>query len=203
MCPNLSDQSVSNAVSTNAPQLKSVNLIWEGPYTFKELLWSNKSDEYKKNFNCSGVYLWHLEGSDRPDYVGKSAGNPSLWLRQFHHYLFQIGGSYTIPAGFTVAKKKWTCDHQDSNVMDTIFDENSFKEVISDGFRYATAIRICIAKLPRHQVKDAERNLLFNLKPYMTLWGTKTQPDISLAIRHDCTRCRMLNAGSCTYFKPI
>lgn len=177
----LGREDVVEPKSVDDPELVRVELNWEGPFSFKELLLTK---EYKEKFKCSGVYLWKTPDSNVVEYVGRASGNPSLWVRQFQHYICLIGGHYHIPAPFTDTGNKWVCNHENSEALDTLFDEMKFNKVTAYGFRYAAAINIYLAKLSFDKVNWVERNLLYDLQPSTTDWGKKTAPDHPIILIH-------------------
>ncbi|MFA6224069.1 MAG: hypothetical protein WC647_17345 [Desulfomonilaceae bacterium] len=170
-----------------------IKLCWKGPFSFKDLL---TNERYKKDYKCSGVYLWEMASAEAPQYIGKATGRPGLWLRQFHHYISLIGGHYTVPPQFTNNGKEWICDYEKNEVLEILFNEQKFKEVISYGFRYAAAIKIFLAKLSQEKVNIVERNLLHDLKPSTTFWGTQTVPKELVKIVHCETSCPTTIAGA-------
>lgn len=167
-------------------QTETIGLSWEGPFSFKDLLTTKKHHE---DYNCAGVYLWEIVGEKFPQYIGKATGSPSLWLRQFHHYISLIGGLYTVPMQFTNNGADWVCDYNNDEVLGILFNEQKFKEVISYGFRYAAAIQIYLAKLSASKVNVVERNLLYYLKPSTTNWGTQSEPKERVRLIHSGTSC--------------
>lgn len=163
-----------------------IELKWEGPFSFRDFL---LNEDHKKKYQCSGVYLWEVAGEEVPQYIGKATGSPSLWLRQFHHYISLIGGLYTVPMQFTNNGADWVCDYNNDEVLGILFNEQKFKEVISYGFRYAAAIQIYLGKLPASKASVVERNLLYYLKPSTTNWGTQSEPKERVRLIHSGTSC--------------
>jgi hypothetical protein len=164
--------------------MREIELIWDGPFTFHDLL---KNENNRKKYSCSGVYLWKevSDGKTVIAYVGKASGSPDLYQRQFQHYVSQIGGHYVIPTAYRSKKEKdWSCDRNNPEVLDIIFDKEKFIEIVSDGFSYINHLEIFLAPVSSNLVNIVERNLLFDLKPIRTKWGTKTEPSERIKIEH-------------------
>jgi hypothetical protein len=156
-------------------------LIWEGPYHFDSILCS---EEIYKSFNESGVYLW-IDKNQQNEvyYVGKATGSPSLSARLVQHYMGYIGGRYTMPY-HRFDNRQWSLNIKNKNVLETILSEDKFIDVVSAGFKYVRQLEIYLSKQPREIVNRLERNLLYYLKPYGTKWGTLTNPEEILNIKH-------------------
>ncbi len=113
---------------------------------------------------------------NRITYVGKATGSPSLSRRQLQHYMSYIGGCYFIPAAYRNSGRAWSLDVSDTEVIETITDQSSFLPLISDCFRYVERIAIFLAINSEENLAPVERNLLFNIKPEDTNWGTQSPP---------------------------
>lgn len=170
---------------TEFPQtdLRSVTLLWRGPFSFEELL---RSAALRAEFSCAGVYLWkEQQGADQNiAYIGKAGGSPSLFSRHVQHYMGYVGGSYSIPAEFRAKVSEWSLDIQNAAVLDTILDVERLKRVIEDGFAYVRKLSIYLAQVAASDTRTVERTLLFTLKPIRTKWGTLSRPSETLNIIH-------------------
>ena len=161
-----------------------VTLHWQGPFTLPKFL---QSVEYTNEFKGkSGVYLW-----TEPDdvgkvltYVGCASGKPCLWIRQFQHYMNLIGGQYNIPAEFRHDKQQWGLKYENEICKRVVFDLEQFKMLAADAFAYVERTRIFVCPWPAAEVETIERNLLWDLQPRDTTWGTRTPPSMRLDISH-------------------
>lgn len=163
--------------------MDEISLEWFGPYGFKKLL---EEEALRKQFDCSGVYVWtdRVKGTERLYYVGKATGRPTLWRRQMQHYSMSIGGMYFIPEDFRVSRVSWNPDPKLFEVRDVLLGEEKYLELVREAFRYTQTIEIHLCPIEAKLVADVERNLLHELTPDGTSWGTKSQPLNRLSIRH-------------------
>jgi hypothetical protein len=140
----------------------------------------------EKQYSCSGVYLWTEEGPtvDTIAYIGKAGGSPTLFYRHLQHYMGYLGGTYTIPKEFRNSSEDWMLDIKKDEVQSTIFNLEKFKAVVEEGFLYAKKLSIYLAPAPTEKVADIERNLLYQVKPTRTNWGTNSKPGNEMIIRH-------------------
>jgi len=109
----------------------------------------------------------------------------NLWTRQWTHYLSLIAGHYQIPEWFRSGQTRWEMDPAESEVVETVFDANKYHALVDEGFRYAKTIRLYLCPLAGDLVKNVERQLLYELRPLKTSWGTRTQPSEILNLLHD------------------
>jgi len=170
---------------TESPQtdLRSLTLLWRGPFGFEELL---RCPDLRAEFSCAGVYLWkeRQDTDQNIAYIGKAGGSPSLFSRHVQHYMGYVGGSYSIPAEFRSEGSEWSLNVQNPAVLDTIFDLERLKRVIEEGFAYVRKLSIYLAKVAASDTRTVERTLLFTLKPVRTKWGTLSRPSETLNIIH-------------------
>jgi len=162
-----------------------LSLYWNGPFTCRELLCS---EENRKTFSAPGVYLWVDKQRDPSEisYVGKASGRPDLWTRLWDHYCSLIGGRYQLPGSACFDGRAWEMapDHRD--VVEKVFDKSQFKRLVDDAFGYVERLRIFLCKLDNAApLKMIERQLLFELKPTDTKWGTTTPPIAFLKQVHE------------------
>jgi hypothetical protein len=164
-------------------QSSGVFFRWNGPFTFQQLL---TSEALKAEFSRPGVYLWvePRENGETISYVGRATGTPNLWTRQADHYSNFIGGRYRIPREYRRNEQAWELDFNRPSVIETLFNLPKYQEVVEDGFAYAQRIRIFLCPLDAAVVRDAERNLLYDLCPTETKWGTLSRPANRLHIIH-------------------
>ncbi len=167
-----------------------MKLEWSCEYSLEELLRSNPNA--KDEFWCPGVYIWLRPKSLNDNkmiisYVGKSQ---NLWLRQWEHYRLQVGGLYTIPEGFRGGDKEWWPSWTEKNgptreeYMDTIFDLEKIQKIVEDGYHLAQAYRVYLCPTDEEIIGNVERNLLYDLQPKDTTWGTGSPPKEKLDIVH-------------------
>lgn len=173
-------------------------LNWFGPYSLSDLLLGNGEgrEETIKEFCRPGVYLWTdfrdiEEGKQQEviSYVGKASGAPTLWQRQAEHYLHLIGGYYKLPKawsppGWKSNNGSWAANFGDPDVLDVLFDQSKYLGLVKKTFEYATQVRIHLCPYAAERVKDIERNLLYDLRPKDTTWGTQSEPTRRLWIEH-------------------
>lgn len=157
----------------------TVTLSWEGPFTFRKFL-----TEEKRFDNSRGVYFWRdgPEPSSPVWYVGKTSGQPSLYKRQFHHYLSLIGGQYVIPQRQSNGEK-WECTYEE---LDILLDKNRYMELVADSFEFVSCLYIYVAPLNNENkvpLRVVETNLLFDLNPKGT-WKPKTEPEPCVKFVH-------------------
>lgn len=172
-----------------------MKLEWSHKYSLEELLRLDK--DAKKEFWCPGVYIW-LRPISRNDkkmiisYVGKSQ---NLWIRQWEHYRLQIGGLYTIPKGFREGDKEWWPSWKDKGeptreeYMDNIFNLEQIQEIVKDGYALSQTYRVYLCSIIKEEEKtiinNIERNLLYDLQPEDTIWGTGSPPKEKLDLVHE------------------
>jgi hypothetical protein len=166
--------------------LQTIDLYWEGPFSFKELLLNSTN---VKRFAKPGVYLWVERMHNRLSYVGRSLS--SLLTRHRQHNANQVGGLYNVPKEYRVFKQeKWVPNHKNQDVLKTLFSIKEFLELIQDAFRYRDDIEIYLCPLNQKKdfLKSLEYNLIYTLQPYDTKPGRLTAPEHKIAITH-------INAG--------
>lgn len=167
----------------------SLDLRWSKGYSFQQLL---ANDDLRKEFNCPGVYL-HLDNrrseGERAAYVGKASGAPSLWRRQYDHYVHYIGGLYVIPESTQHENSyTWTPGPDNEKTRSTVFCREAFHEIVDLAFDYVQTVTIHLCKLPTAgEAKIVERRLLWDLEPIDTTAGTKTRPKDVRECFHDCS----------------
>ena len=134
-----------------------------------------------------GVYLWldHFRQPEKICNVGRATGSPTLWSRQWAHYCALISGHYLLPEGAGPCGAKWAMDYRSAAVAKVVFDEVKYVELVHLCFSYAQQIRIHLCPVERDFVKAVERQLLFELQPLDTTWGTKTRPRDALDLSHE------------------
>ncbi len=154
----------------NSREVVMTVINWEGPFSFRELISPKRKEEYKGK---RGVYLWvepttKGEKKYRTSYVGKAAGAPCLWERQFQHFKLFRGGLYTIPKEHFDGVRSWRAVAE-KEIFDTHFDSTRFNEIIEVSFRYLKTIKIYIAPLgsaiSNDKLKLIESNLIYALQP--------------------------------------
>lgn len=165
--------------------ITEIVMDWEGPYKLSEFF---IDPAMKDKYDRPGVYLWIEElpnGKKRLSYIGRATGRPTLWKRHLQHYAFLVGGLYTIPKEFRRSYKDWIPDWTKEEAAATILSVEKFLNVVEEGFRYAVACSIYLwPSKPDVDVRLIERNLLYDLQPTSTIWGTKSEPVTRLNIRH-------------------
>lgn len=162
--------------------MKTIKLYWYGPYSFFELF---STEKYKDKFSHPGVYLWYEinEHNKKLAYVGKASGKPTLYERNFQHYINQIGGQYFIPEFFRKnSDKSWVLDVNDPTCRSSVLNMNIYHSIVIDSFNYICNISIYLCILHSNDVNLVERNLLYKLQPLRTKWGTKTEPSEKIKI---------------------
>ena len=160
-----------------------MKLIWDGPYTFLDIL---TLDEFRNKYKSkSGVYLWieDLQNMKRLYYIGKASGSPCLWMRHLQHYAYAIGGIYSMPKEYTKTGIDWKPNWWESKVSAVLLDKAKFKEIVDYGFDYTNHMRLYFAEHSGN-VSEVERQLLFDLQPTGTDWGTKSPPGNPINIEH-------------------
>ena len=158
-------------------------LKWHGRYTFGELLTDVRLEE---SFDRPGVYIQTEKQGDVEfaSYIGKS--HSSLVSRQFEHYRKCIGGLYTIPSYIRKSDKPFVPYIPNPEYHDIILDKNRFLELVSEGFDYAASIGIYFCGLEAaSEIKGVERNLLYQIKPIWSYWGTLSKPHKELTFEFD------------------
>ena len=164
---------------------RTLNLFWEGPYRLRDFI---RSNELKERFSCAGVYIWIdklPDGSERLSYVGKAGGRPSLHHRQQQHYANMVGGLYTIPKEYRQSNEAWVPNWSLPTVAEVILDREKYQKVIDEGFAYEAACQVYLATLDSaDESKIVERQLLYDLQPSSTSWGTKSAPNSPIDIVH-------------------
>lgn len=166
--------------------LHNISLNWEGPHKLSDFLLAQ--EELRKKYGSPGVYLWITRFPDSGDkifYIGKATGSPNLFKRIQQHYAFIVGGLYNVPGEFRSCKEEWIPDWAKSNTCNVLTDIEKMKALIGDCFRYVEACRVYLAKTnDMDNVADIERNLLWDLRPCGTKWGTMTKPSVRLELLH-------------------
>ena len=71
-----------------------------------------------------------------------------------------------------------------STVIETVFDEEKFVELVRAGFRFSSEIRIYLCPLDSNDLAQIERQLIFELQPLDTTRGTKYAPQPFLDLVH-------------------
>ena len=155
----------------------------EGPFTFQQFL---IDPQMRAKYSCSGVYRWDEVGDGREicAYVGKASGSPTLFQRHVQHYMGYIGGTYSIPGEYRRSGKPWALDVRDEAVVSTLLNKEQFVLLIEEAFEYTQKLKIFLACTPPESVSVIERNLLYQLRPTRTTWGTLTAPGQPLEISH-------------------
>jgi len=165
--------------------ITEIVMDWEGPYKLSEFF---IDPAMKDKYDRPGVYLWIEElpnGKKRLSYIGRATGRPTLWKRHLQHYAFLVGGLYTIPKEFRRSDVAWIPDWTMEETAATLLSLEKFLNIVEEGFRYASACRIYLwPATPDANVRLIERNLLYDLKPTSTIWGTISEPVTRLNIRH-------------------
>lgn len=162
-----------------------IQLNWQGPHKFSDFMLAQ--EELRIEYSSAGVYLWTTyfpNGGDKIYYVGKATGRPSLFNRIQQHYALIVGGLYNVPAAFRLCKEEWIPDWRKYDTYTILTDIEKMKMLIEECFKYITACRVYLAKTSRDKVAILERNLLWDLRPCGTKWGTMTQPNPRLEIVH-------------------
>jgi len=161
----------------------TIRLEWSGGYSFKELFFDG---EYRSKFCTPGVYLWlePAEDRDRILYVGRATGAPDLWNRQWSHYVSYIAGHYQLPEIARPGRGSWEMNPCNRAVLETVFDEASYVQLVRDGFAYASRISVYLCPLSVDVVRRVERQLLYELQPSGTKPGTRTPPEECLKLVH-------------------
>lgn len=166
-----------------------IELYWSEPFTPKALLATENGfrEDYDKP---PGVYIWTeiVASVETLAYVGRATGNPTLWVRQFQHVLNTLGGQMSIPADFREEKVDWRMNYNDKSVVDIVLDKEKFVKALSGFYHYLDCTRVYLAPCDSSLVKTVERNLLFDLRPTRTSWGTRSEPSDRLTfIHHNAT----------------
>lgn len=157
---------------------------WEGPYKLSDFF---TNSALKQKYRKPGVYIWieELPDEKRLSYVGRATGRPTLEKRLQDHYANCVGGLYTIPKEFRRSGVAWIPDWNVEDTIATLLSLNKLLTIVEDGFRYASVCHIYLwPATPDTDVKLIERNLLYDLKPTGTIWGTKSVPANRINIRH-------------------
>lgn len=165
--------------------ITEIIMEWDGPYKLSDFF---MDPVIKQKYDKPGVYLWTEElpdGKRRLSYVGRASGKPSLWKRHQEHYVNFVGGQYTIPTEFRRSGKAWIPDWAIEETASTLLSLDYFVEIIKEGFHYALALNTYLwPATPDADVSLIERNLLYDLQPTGTNWGTKSFPKNRINIRH-------------------
>lgn len=174
-------------MSNDATGTPPIPLIWSEPVSLERFVQGDvfRADAYKG----SGVYTWIIKPPGRPDderlvYVGRATSATTLTRRLRQHYLGQISGSYTIPAEFRDSAGQWNIDWDCPEVTKTLACEDAFTQVVRQGFAVARASMISVAAVREDLVRDVERQLLWDLQPIDTTWGTRSAPHVRLRFQH-------------------
>ncbi len=152
---------------------------WEGPCQLANFF----EPDTRKKYDCPGVYLW-MEGAELY-YVGRATGRPSLSWRQMQHYAYQISGLYDIPKKYRTSGDNWVPKRSQREVADVLLNQEKFRQLVGEGFRFADALSVYLyCARSGKDVRAIERNLLYDLRPTGTTWGTKTIPNLRLELQH-------------------
>lgn len=96
-----------------------------------------------------------------------------------------IGGLYTIPQEYRQSNEDWVPNWSLPTVAEVILDRKKFQKVIDEGFAYEAACQVYLAALDSADLsKIVERQLLYDLQPHSTSWGTKSEPHSPIDIVH-------------------
>lgn len=161
----------------------SVRLKWKGPFPFKDFLLNPK---YNDEFSCPGVYMWVIEHDRRKciQYIGKSQ---SVFHRILDEFFLQIGCKYSIPKEFRSCRKDWHCNFNDKKIFDILLHKEKLLNLIGESFDYIMRNKLYIACQENEGNKFigmVERNLLWQLQPCRTKWGTMSKPKNVLSFIH-------------------
>ena len=176
-----------------------MDLYWSKGFSFEQLL---TDPSLKERYRASaGVYV-HLDGRAlSPDgggqaaYVGKASGEPSLWIRQYQHYVNTIGGLCVIPDG--AGGYQWMPGYKSSIAQQTVVDEDKFVALVRRAFDYAKTVRVHLCALKSaDDAKSVERELLYVLRPADTDWGKVSPPAERLALVHHCAEFPFMRGWS-------
>ena len=151
-------------------------LTWQGPFKLSDFI---GNPELERQFGCPGVYIWieKLEKADRLSYVGRAKGSRTLCQRQKQHYANMIGGLYTIPHEFYAADCDWVPDWSRQDIYTVLLNPEEFHKLVDAGFAYADACEVHLCGLTSgNEAQQIERQLLYDLQPTGTTWGTRTPP---------------------------
>lgn len=160
-----------------------MHLKWSRGFSFSELL---RTPALQKQFNCPGVYV-HIDNRPGVAYVGKASGSPSLWLRQYQHYVQFVGGLYLLPAeAGDTDNYAWHPGPDIEGNLNTVFNRALFGKVVDLAFAYVPNISIHLCPLKSDEAKTAERELLWALQPRDTVRGTRTPPKQDVSFVHEC-----------------
>jgi hypothetical protein len=162
----------------------STILRWHGGFGLHELL---TSETHRDNFSTPGVYLW-IDNSRLARgvcYVGRATGAPDLWTRHWQHYTALIAGHYLVPAAARSDARDWGMDYKSSSVAEILFDEEQYVQLVRDCFAYAKQFSVFLCPLHPSLVKAIERQLLFDLQPFDTKWGTRSPPEVPVELKHE------------------
>jgi hypothetical protein len=164
-------------------QPSAVELSWHGPFRLRQLL---TDAQLKAQFDLPGVYIWKLS-EDAINYVGRALGKPTLWHRQFAHYVATIGGLYQLPDVMCADGRHWEIDHSRADVMATLLDVSRFQRIVSGGFAYIEKadVWLCPMKdVARKTIERVERTLLHDTQPTGTRHGTQSAPPVPISMSH-------------------
>lgn len=165
--------------------MPNIIIDWDGPYAPEDFL---RNRALKTRYDHPGVYLRFEvlpDGEARIAYVGRATGQPTLWQRQVQHYANAVGGLYTIPREYRTSGTEWVPDAARDEVTTCLLDASQFKSLVEEAYRYLQSWRVFLwATPPDLDPRVVERNLLFDLKPVRTTWGTKSLPAERLTLLH-------------------
>jgi len=171
--------------STNG--VERITLEWSAGRKLREFA-LDTSDDHRKRFDRAGVYLWVVAPPNDDayvSYVGKATGSPTLLGRMRTHFVLHMGVGYSMPVPFVPQKyvvhsrsgrKRWEVNWSSDVCLNVLADEEQVIELTRCGFRLTNAITVYVANVDKVQVKAVERQLLWDLHPQGTDWGTKTAP---------------------------
>ena len=165
---------------------RNLRIEWEGPFRIIDFLINQKY--LKENFRFPGVYIhttMYPDGTEKLTYVGKATGSPSLFIRQQQHYASLIGGLYQIPKEFRTSDIDWIPNWEKHEAEKILTNKDAFKVLIDECYNYAQARNVFLAVNKwGYSVKEIERNLLYDLNPIGTNYGTKTRTNNPIDIIH-------------------
>lgn len=175
--------------------VKTISLNWLDPICLAKV--PTLEPDLQKQFNIVGVYVWTIRPADGPEYlayVGRATQSTRVLERLRNHYLSQIGGRYIIPAGFRdcenqeAPSKMWSVNWRDSASCQVLANRDEFVKLVDAGFAVVKASYVSAALVHPTDVRDVERQLLYELQPTDTQWGTRSPPSRALKLLHGSPR---------------
>lgn len=166
-----------------------VEIEWSRGFTYKELLGDESLKVSYTRERPIGVYVHLDHRKGRVAYVGKTEGSPSLWMRQFQHYVNTIGGLYLIPSVSKDGDYVWRPGPDVQETIEAVLDPDKYRRVAELAFEYVQHVRIHLCPLPdTESAKRVERELIYWLQPLDTVRGTKSAPDSTISLVHLCSQ---------------